>query len=163
MLTPRMTHTRLLQRINQPLVAFWSLHSHAHNHQYIHTCPCNQNFRAWEMAQQWRTLAAFLEDPGLIPNTYTAAHNHHLYPRSRGSDAVFWPLCAPGMHPVHKHTWKKHTHTHKITTKKIRKEFFPVSVTGVGTPGVWPFIAHHCSTIYSGSNPTMPWLCSLYW
>jgi hypothetical protein len=29
-----------------------------------------------EMAQQLRALAAFPEDPGSIPSTYMASHNH---------------------------------------------------------------------------------------
>lgn len=30
---------------------------------------------SWGDAQQFRTLAAFLDDPGLVPRTYTAAYN----------------------------------------------------------------------------------------
>jgi hypothetical protein len=35
----------------------------------------SQMWRAREMAQQLRTLASFLEDPGLIPSTHMSAHN----------------------------------------------------------------------------------------
>jgi hypothetical protein len=41
------------------------------------------------MAQKSRTLAAFPEDPGLIPSTNMAAHNH--LELEFQDNALFWP------------------------------------------------------------------------
>lgn len=38
--------------------------------------------------------------------------------RVRGSDA-FWPLWAPGMHMVHRHTCKQNTHKQNKIIKKL--------------------------------------------
>ena len=52
------------------------------------------------MAQWLRESAAVTEDPGLVPSTHTAAHNH-LNSNSLGSSALFrfsWALHACDIH-----------------------------------------------------------------
>jgi len=53
------------------------------------------------MAQWLGKLAVVPEDPGLIPNNHMAAHKSS--PSCKGSDVVFWPLWASGIHTVHRH------------------------------------------------------------
>lgn len=57
------------------------------------------------MASWLRTLAAFAEDPGLVPRTHMAAHN-------RRSDVPFWLPWAPGMYIVYTHAYRqRHSYT----------------------------------------------------
>ena len=66
----------------------------------------------------WLTeLVAITEDLGSIPNIYIAAHNFS----SKESDTLFWPLKAPGMHMVHKHTCRPNTPMHKIKLETSEK------------------------------------------
>ena len=69
---------------------------------------------------QLRALAADADSPGLIPTTHMAAHKC-LKPRPRGSNTLFLPSRAQGLHMAHRHTHSKDIHTHffKKTNKVI--------------------------------------------
>lgn len=46
------------------------------------------------------------------------------YSGSRGSDALFSPQCATGIHVVYKHTQRENTHAHKVIkqNKQIQRK-----------------------------------------
>lgn len=58
----------------------------------------------WRDVSTAKTPAA---DSASVPWTYMAAHS----PSSRESD-TYWPLWAPAMQIVHRHTFGQSTHTH---------------------------------------------------
>ena len=60
-----------------------------------------------------RVLTALPEDLGLIHSTHRVANNVYNF-SSRGSDVIFWPLRAPGMHAVYRRTCSQNTLTHKL-------------------------------------------------
>lgn len=63
------------------------------------------------MAQWLGALNALQEDSGSILSTYMTTVHNHLQLQFQ----VIWPLQAPGMHKIHRHTHAgKTTHTHKI-------------------------------------------------
>jgi hypothetical protein len=49
------------------------------------------------MAQWLKPLATLPEDTVLVPSPNIVAHNH-LYFQFQGSNTLFWPLWAAGMH-----------------------------------------------------------------
>lgn len=70
------------------------------------------------MAQCPRALTVLPEVPGLIPTTYTHAHNHLKLQFS----GIWYPLrasTAPDMHMVHRHTCRQNIHIYKRNLKKI--------------------------------------------
>jgi hypothetical protein len=50
-----------------------------------------------EMAQKLRALVALAEDPNSVPSAHAICNT-----TSRGSNALFWALQAPGTHTVHR-------------------------------------------------------------
>ena len=62
-----------------------------------------------------RVLTALPEDLGLIPSTHMVANNVYNF-SSRGSDVIFWPLRAPGMHVVLRYACRQNKHTLKMKT-----------------------------------------------
>jgi hypothetical protein len=72
------------------------------------------------MTQWLRVFDAHAEDFSLLPSPAQCLRRVY-YPSSRGSDAFFWALRAPGIHMVHRHTCRKNTHTHKIETDEFLK------------------------------------------
>ena len=67
------------------------------------------------MAQQLRALV-LVDDPGLVPSTHIVARNDQSF-HSRGSDALFCPEQAPGLH-VRINICRQDTNTHKINKPK---------------------------------------------
>lgn len=65
-----------------------------------------------ETARQVRALAALSENHDLIPSFYIVAHRH-CNSSFMGSNGLFWPWQAPGLHVVHRQTQRQNTYTYK--------------------------------------------------
>lgn len=59
-----------------------------------------------ELAQWLRELTSLPENPGSIPNPYMWCLSIIYKSSSRGSNSLFCPLLAPGIHMTHKHICK---------------------------------------------------------
>lgn len=68
------------------------------------------------MAQQLRALAVLAENLGLVPSTYSVAHNYVFNSSSRRANNVFWPLRVPSMRLVHTCIQTNKTLIQPITT-----------------------------------------------
>ena len=63
------------------------------------------------MAQRLGALAVLEWELGLVPSTHTTVH-YSLALKIVGSDALFWPPWAPGMHVVPVTRYRQNTHAH---------------------------------------------------
>lgn len=71
-----------------------------------------------EMAYQLRGLAALPEDPNVVPSTHTVAQPSVSPVPGNPIPSSIWPPRAPGIHVMHRHTYKQNTH---IPTKHTHK------------------------------------------
>lgn len=75
------------------------------------------------MSQQLRAVAVLAEDPGPIPSTHVASHNHLYVTLLSGELMNSSDLCKHYMFMVHRYTCRKNIYAYKIIiqVKEISK------------------------------------------
>lgn len=84
----------------------------------------------WRDSSLVNSTGCSSKDPGSSLSTHKAAYNCLC---STGSDGLFWPLRAAGMH-AGKNTW----------TRKVLNFFFPKCHSGMWLESLTAFLARHC-------------------